>query len=56
VARYILDIERYGLGLDYLQRYDTLINTVTVEQVQAVAQRWLDADAYALAVAGPPDG
>jgi zinc protease len=54
VARYILDMERYDLGLDYLQRYDALINAVTVERVQAVAQRWLDPDAYALAVAGPP--
>jgi zinc protease len=54
VARYILDMERYDLGLDYLQRYDALINAVTVKQVQAVAQRWLDPDAYALAVAGPP--
>jgi zinc protease len=54
VARYILDMERYDLGLDYLQRYDALINAVTVEQVQAVAQRWLDPDAYALAVAGLP--
>jgi zinc protease len=56
VARYILDMERYDLGLDYLQRYDALINAVTVEQVQTVAQRWLDPDAYALAVAGPPSG
>jgi zinc protease len=54
VARYILDMERYGLGLDYLQRYNALINAVAIEQVQAVAQRWLDPDAYALAVAGPP--
>jgi zinc protease len=54
VARTILDMERYGLGLDYLQRYDALINAVTIEQVQAVAQRWLDPNAYALAVAGPP--
>jgi zinc protease len=54
VARTILDMERYGLGLDYLQRYDALIHAITVEQVQAVAQRWLDPDAYALAIAGPP--
>jgi predicted Zn-dependent peptidase len=47
-------MERYGLGLDYLQRYDALIHAITVEQVQAVAQRWLDPDAYALAIAGPP--
>jgi zinc protease len=54
VARAILDMERYGLGLDYLQRYKGLIGEITAERVQAVAQRWLDADAYALAVAGPP--
>jgi zinc protease len=54
VARYLLDMERYDLGLDYLQRYDELINGITVEQVQAAAQRWLNPDAYALAIAGPP--
>ena len=54
VARAILDMERYSLGLDYLQRYKGLIDEITAEQVQAVAQRWLDPDAYALAVAGPP--
>jgi zinc protease len=54
VARYLLDMERYDLGLDYLQRYDELINGVTLDQIQTVAQRWLNADAYALAIAGPP--
>ena len=54
VARAILNMERYGLGLDYLQRYTGLIGEITAERVQAVAQRWLDPDAYALAVAGPP--
>ena len=54
VARAILEMERYDLGLDYLQRYTGLIHAVSVERVQAVAQRWLDPDAYALAIAGPP--
>jgi len=54
VARAILDMERYSLGLDYLQRYANLIGTITAGQVQAVAQRWLDPDAYALSIAGPP--
>jgi zinc protease len=53
VAQSILDMERYGLGLDYLQRYSDLINAITAEQVQAAARRWLDPDAYALAIAGP---
>ncbi len=54
VAQAILNMEHYSLGLDYLQRYAGMINTIAAEQVQAVAQRWLDHEAYALAVAGPP--
>jgi zinc protease len=54
VARTILTMERYRLGLDYLQRYVGLIGEITAERVQAAARRWLDPDAYALAVAGPP--
>ena len=54
VARTILGMERYDLGLDYLQRYRDLIAEVTPEGVRAAARRWLDPDAYALAIAGPP--
>jgi zinc protease len=53
VAQALINIERYELGLDYLQRYHEKINAVTVDKVQAAAQRWLDPDHYALAVAGP---
>jgi zinc protease len=56
VASTVLSMERYELGLDYLQRYEGLISEITPGRVQAVAQCWLDADAYALAVAGPPEG
>ncbi len=54
VAGTILSMERHGLGLDYLQRYADMINEITAERVQATAQRWLDPDAYAIAIAGPP--
>jgi predicted Zn-dependent peptidase len=47
-------MERYGLGLDYVQRYQGLIEEVTPERVRSAARSWLDPDAYALAVAGPP--
>jgi zinc protease len=53
VSRVLLDIERYDLGLDYLQRYADLINGITRQEVQEVAQRWLDPEAYAVAIAGP---
>ncbi len=54
VAQAIVNMERYNLGLDYLQRYTELINEIDATRVQAAAQRWLDPDAYALAIAGPP--
>jgi zinc protease len=54
VASAILTMERYRLGLDYLQRYRDLIDNITPERVQAAAERWLDPDAYAAAIAGPP--
>jgi zinc protease len=54
-ARTIRDIERYDLGLDYLQRYKGLIEAITAEEVQEAARSWLDPDAYALAVAGPAE-
>ncbi len=53
VAQALLDMERYGLGLDYLQRYTELINAITAERVQTAAQKYLNPDAYALAIAGP---
>lgn len=55
VASSVLSVERHELGLDYLQRYEGLIKAVSAEKVQAAARRWLDPDAYALAIAGPPE-
>lgn len=53
VAQSILDMAWYELGLDYLLRFRDLINSVTAEQVRAVAARYLRPQAYALAIAGP---
>jgi zinc protease len=43
-------IEYFGLGLDYVDRYAALINAVTAAEIQRVAQKYLNPDAYALAV------
>ncbi len=56
VARSLVNIERYKLGLDYLRTYAAMIGAVTSEQVQDVARRWLDLEHYALAIAGPDAG
>lgn len=53
VASTLLDMEFYDLGLDYLQRYPNIINSVSAEDVQAAAQRVFPRDRYALAIAGP---
>lgn len=53
VAGIILDMELYGLGLDYLVNYPDRINAINASSVQAAAQNYLDSKNFALAVAGP---
>ncbi len=53
VARTLINIERYHLGLDYLQKYTENIQNVNRSQIQTMAQRWLDVAHSALAIAGP---
>jgi zinc protease len=55
IANTILSMERYDLGFDYLERFGGLINAVTVQDVQDMAQKYLDPDTFALAVAGPDE-
>lgn len=56
VVNALLDMERHGLGMDYLLRYTGLVNAVTVEDLREMAHKYLDPDVYVLAVAGPEDG
>ncbi len=53
VASALLNLERYQLGLDYYQRFSELVQNVSVQQVLHVAQRYLDPDRIAIAIAGP---
>jgi zinc protease len=54
VAVRLLDMEWFGLGLDFLQRYRSQIESVTAADVQRVAHQYLRPDDYTLVVAGPP--
>lgn len=56
VARVLLDIEFYQLGLDYLQRYPTLIQSVTREAIGEAVRRWIHPDHLVTVVAGPERG
>lgn len=53
LASIITDLELYGLGLDYLQRFPDLMAEITVEQVQQAAQSHFSAEQLVIAVAGP---
>ncbi len=53
VTSQLLNMEWYGLGLDYLYRYADNINAITAADVQRVAAKYLRPDAYTLVVAGP---
>jgi zinc protease len=52
-AGYLLNVEYYGLGLDYLERYPGIIRSLTQEDLTRVARRYLDPDQVAVVVAGP---
>ncbi|MDE0196964.1 MAG: pitrilysin family protein [Caldilineaceae bacterium] len=53
VASILLNMEWFGLGLDYLQTYQDRIRSITKEDVQRVAAHYLRTDAYTLVTAGP---
>jgi len=53
VAGRLAEIERFDLGLDYVERYPELVRALTAEELQAVAARHLGADRVALVSAGP---
>lgn len=53
MASYLLSMAWFDLGMDYLVTYADRIRSVGKDEVLRVAQTYLDADRYALAVAGP---
>ncbi|MCL7453700.1 MAG: insulinase family protein [Anaerolineae bacterium] len=54
ISATLVEIERHGLGLDYLQRYEGLVRSVTAQDIREVSLAYLDPEVYVLAVAGPP--
>jgi zinc protease len=53
VAASMINIERYDLGLDYYQRYESIIRGVTRADVLDVARKYIDPDALVIATSGP---
>ena len=50
IADFLATVEFYNLGLDYTEKYASFINTVTKEDVQRVAGKYLDAENFVLIV------
>ena len=53
VSNALLSIERFQLGLDYYQRYEDLVLSVTPEMVLEIAQRYWRLDRLAIVSSGP---
>ncbi len=53
VAGALLNLERFNLGLDYYQRYPTMVEAVTAEQILQTAQTYLDPERLAIISSGP---
>jgi zinc protease len=50
LSNFIMQVEYYGLGLDYPEKYPSLIGSVTKEQVMRVAKKYLHPENYILVV------
>jgi len=53
VAGQLMNMERFNLGLDYLQRYPDLINSLTAADLQQAMQKYWHPQAFNAAIAGP---
>ena len=56
IAGYLLFAQMEGLGIDYINRRNGLIDAVTLEDANRAARRLLDADALSIVVVGQPQG
>jgi zinc protease len=53
VANALINIERYGLGLDYYPRYAGMVRAVTRDSILEVARKYIDPDKLVISTAGP---
>ncbi len=53
VASSILNLERFNLGLDYLQRYPDLIRSITPQDILETARKYIDPERLVIVSAGP---
>lgn len=52
LASFLVAVEHYGLGFDYVHQYRNFINAVTRDDILRVAKKYLDPSRYTLVVVG----
>lgn len=53
VARTLLNAEFYGLGMDYIEKYPKIYRSITLDQINAAARKYLRPDTATEVIAGP---
>jgi zinc protease len=56
IADQLLGVREQDLGIDYVEKRNSLIEAITLEDVKRVAKRLIDADALIFTVVGKPEG
>jgi zinc protease len=56
IADQLIGIREQDLGIDYVEKRNSLIETVTLEDVKRIAKKLIDADALIFTVVGKPEG
>lgn len=56
IADQLLGIQEQNLGIDYVDKRNSLIEAVTLDDIKRVARRLIDADALIITVVGKPEG
>jgi zinc protease len=55
IANFLVAVEYYGLGIDYIENYPVFINAVTKKDVLRVAEKYLDPENIVLVVVADKD-
>jgi zinc protease len=55
-ASQLVGIQRYGLGMNYIDRRNSYIDAISIQQVNRVAKRLLQTDNLFWVIVGKPEG
>lgn len=56
IANQLLGLQQQGMGIDYIDKRNSLITAVTLDQVKAAARRLLHPDRLSVTIVGKPEG